>query len=69
MSFCERCHFSPFASDETVLEEGDILETDMGSHIDGFVTVVGNTHVLKEGPVMGREADVTAEQTLLLKLL
>ncbi|KAI3676280.1 hypothetical protein L1987_85885 [Smallanthus sonchifolius] len=54
------CHFSPLASDETVLEEGDILKIDMGCHIDGFIAVVGHTHVLQQGPVTGRAADVIA---------
>ncbi|KAJ8543597.1 hypothetical protein K7X08_006120 [Anisodus acutangulus] len=54
------CHFSPLSSDETVLEEGDILKIDMGCHIDGFIAVVGHTHVLHEGPVTGRAADVIA---------
>ncbi|KAG5550585.1 hypothetical protein RHGRI_015514 [Rhododendron griersonianum] len=54
------CHFSPLASDETVLEEGDILKIDMGCHIDGFIAVVAHTHVLKDGPVTGRQADVIA---------
>ncbi|KAI3441406.1 Peptidase_M24 domain-containing protein [Psidium guajava] len=54
------CHFSPLASDETVLEEGDVLKIDMGCHIDGFIAVVAHTHVLQEGPVMGRAGDVIA---------
>uniref|UniRef100_A0A2P2LV18 ERBB-3 BINDING PROTEIN 1 n=2 Tax=Rhizophora mucronata TaxID=61149 RepID=A0A2P2LV18_RHIMU len=54
------CHFSPLASDETVLEEGDIVKIDMGCHIDGFIAVVGHTHVLQEGPVTGRAADIIA---------
>ncbi|XP_048324297.2 ERBB-3 BINDING PROTEIN 1 [Ziziphus jujuba] len=54
------CHFSPLASDETVLEEGDIVKIDMGCHIDGFIAVVAHTHVLQEGPVTGRAADVIA---------
>uniref|UniRef100_A0A3Q7H112 ERBB-3 BINDING PROTEIN 1 n=1 Tax=Solanum lycopersicum TaxID=4081 RepID=A0A3Q7H112_SOLLC len=54
------CHFSPLASDETVVEEGDILKIDMGCHIDGFIAVVGHTHVLHNGPVTGRAADVIA---------
>ncbi|XP_057953658.1 ERBB-3 BINDING PROTEIN 1 [Malania oleifera] len=58
------CHFSPLASDETVLEEGDMLKIDMGCHIDGFIAVVAHTHVLQEGPVTGRAADViTAANT------
>ncbi|XP_052174268.1 ERBB-3 BINDING PROTEIN 1-like [Diospyros lotus] len=54
------CHFSPLASDETVLEEGDKVKIDMGCHIDGFIAVVAHTHVLQEGPVTGRQADVIA---------
>ncbi|KAI3974532.1 hypothetical protein MKX01_020304 [Papaver californicum] len=54
------CHFSPLASDQTLLEEGDILKIDMGCHIDGFIAVVAHTHVLQEGPVTGRAADVIA---------
>ncbi|KAJ4978172.1 hypothetical protein NE237_008952 [Protea cynaroides] len=54
------CHFSPLASDETVMQEGDMLKIDMGCHIDGFIAVVAHTHVLQEGPVTGRAADVIA---------
>lgn len=54
------CHFSPLASDEAVLEENDIVKIDMGCHIDGFIAVVAHTHVLREGPVPGRAADVIA---------
>ncbi|GJY32791.1 ERBB-3 binding protein 1 [Tanacetum coccineum] len=54
------CHFSPLASDETVLKEGDILKIDMGCHIDGFIAVVAHTHVLQDGPVTGGAADVIA---------
>lgn len=54
------CHFSPLASDEAVLEENDIVKIDMGCHIDGFIAVVAHTHVLREGPVTGRAADVIA---------
>jgi methionine aminopeptidase len=32
----------------------------MGCHIDGFIAVVAQTHVLQEGPVTGRAADVIA---------
>ncbi|GLT92720.1 hypothetical protein SLE2022_105440 [Rubroshorea leprosula] len=52
------CHFSPLASDESVLEEGDIVKIDMGCHIDGFIAVVAHTHVLQDGPITGRKADV-----------
>ncbi|KAL0338166.1 UNVERIFIED_CONTAM: Mitochondrial succinate-fumarate transporter 1 [Sesamum angustifolium] len=54
------CHFSPLASDETVLEDGDIVKVDMGCHIDGFIAVVAHTHVIQQGPVTGRAADVIA---------
>ncbi|GAB2272970.1 ERBB-3 BINDING PROTEIN 1 [Dionaea muscipula] len=52
------CHFSPLGSDETLLEDGDLVKIDMGCHIDGFIAVVAHTHVLQEGPVTGRKADV-----------
>lgn len=36
----------------------------MGCHIDGFIAIVAHTHVLQEGPVTGRAADViTAANT------
>ncbi|GER55788.1 unnamed protein product [Striga asiatica] len=54
------CHFSPLASDESVLEDGDIVKIDLGCHIDGFIAVVGHTHVIQQGPVTGRAADVIA---------
>lgn len=54
------CHFSPMGSDEIVLEENDVVKIDMGCHIDGFIAVVAHTHVLHEGPVGGRAADVIA---------
>ncbi|GKV22013.1 hypothetical protein SLEP1_g31919 [Rubroshorea leprosula] len=54
------CHVSPLASDETVMEEGDILKIDLGCHIDGFIAVVAHTHVLQNGPLTGRKADVIA---------
>lgn len=34
--------------------------SDMGCHIDGFIAIVAHTHVLQEGPVTGRAADVVA---------
>ncbi|KAL7207879.1 hypothetical protein ACSBR1_029766 [Camellia fascicularis] len=54
------CHFSPLASDEAVLEEGDMVKIDMGCHIDGFIVVVAHTHVLQEGPMTGSQVDVIA---------
>ncbi|GMQ00697.1 hypothetical protein CsSME_00047670 [Camellia sinensis var. sinensis] len=54
------CHFSPLASNEAVLEEGDMVKIDMGCHIDGFIAVVAHTHALQGGPVTGSQADVIA---------
>ncbi|GAV73573.1 Peptidase_M24 domain-containing protein/UbiA domain-containing protein [Cephalotus follicularis] len=54
------CHYSPLASDEAVLEQGDMLKIDMGCHIDGFIAVVAHTHVLQQGPITSRAADVIA---------
>lgn len=34
--------------------------SDMGCHIDGFIALVAHTHVLQEGPITGRKADVIA---------
>lgn len=34
--------------------------SDMACHIDGFIAAVAHTHVLQEGPVTGRAADVIA---------
>ncbi|KAG6503877.1 hypothetical protein ZIOFF_036201 [Zingiber officinale] len=36
------------------------MTSDMGCHIDGFITVVAHTHVIQEGPVTGRAANVIA---------
>lgn len=32
----------------------------MGCHIDGFIAAVAHTHVIQEGAVTGRKADVIA---------
>lgn len=37
-----------------------VVSSDMGCHIDGFIALVGHTHVLQQGPVTGRAADVIA---------
>ena len=59
------CHFSPMESVVSAI----ILKlmfvslvgcSDMACHIDGFIAVVAHTHVLQEGPVTGRAADVIA---------
>jgi len=36
------------------------FDRDMGCHIDGFIAVVAHTHVITNGPVTGRAADVLA---------
>ncbi|KAH9620519.1 hypothetical protein KSS87_002444 [Heliosperma pusillum] len=54
------CHYSPLATDESVVEEGDVVKVDMGCHIDGFIATVAHTHVIQEGPITGRKADVIA---------
>lgn len=36
------------------------LFSDMGCHIDGFIAILAHTHVLQEGPVTGKAADVIA---------
>ncbi|XP_047325620.1 ERBB-3 BINDING PROTEIN 1-like [Impatiens glandulifera] len=54
------CHFSPLASDEIVLEGGDMVKIDMGCHIDGFIALVAHTHVIQDGAITGRQADVIA---------
>ncbi|GBG58993.1 hypothetical protein CBR_g24341 [Chara braunii] len=54
------CHFSPPATDQTVLSANDIVKIDLGCHIDGFIAVVAHTVVLQEPgtPVAGKAADV-----------
>ncbi|KAK8458027.1 hypothetical protein SEVIR_3G285100v4 [Setaria viridis] len=37
-----------------------MVKIDMGCHIDGFIAVVAHTHVITNGPVTGRAADVLA---------
>ncbi|ONK77551.1 uncharacterized protein A4U43_C02F7760 [Asparagus officinalis] len=44
------CHYSPLANDETVLEENDVVKI--------WFYCGCCTHVLQEGPVTGRAADV-----------
>ncbi|KAE8658658.1 ERBB-3 BINDING PROTEIN 1 [Hibiscus syriacus] len=62
LSFCKQhcLSFSPLASDTSELQEGDTVKIDMGCHIDGFIAVVAHTHVVQEGPVTNRKADVVA---------
>lgn len=37
-----------------------VFYSDLACHIDGFIAAVAHTHVLQEGPVTGRAADVIA---------
>ena len=37
-----------------------VFRSDMGCHIDGFIAIVAHTHVLQQGPVTGKAADVIA---------
>ncbi|KAI4341858.1 hypothetical protein MLD38_026532 [Melastoma candidum] len=53
-------HFSPLASDESVLRHADMVKIDVGCHIDGFIAIVAHTHVIQEGPITGKAADVIA---------
>merc|ERR1712168_1676985 len=55
------CHFSPLKSDpEITLQDGDLVEIDLGAHIDGFIAVVAHTFVVgasADKKVSGRKAD------------
>lgn len=53
-------HFSPLASENVTLKEGDVVKIDLGVHIDGFISIVGHTVVAQsaEKVVEGRKADV-----------
>jgi len=37
-----------------------VVYSDLACHIDGFIAAVAHTHVLQEGPITGRAADVIA---------
>ncbi len=56
-------HFSPMDTDETTINEGDVLKIDLGCHIDGWVSAAAHTVVASADPskpVEGRAADVIA---------
>merc|ERR1711933_477804 len=38
-------HFSPMATDDTVIKEGDLVKIDVGCHIDGWVASAAHTVV------------------------
>lgn len=55
------CHNSPPADDDAVLEEGQSVKIDLGSHIDGYIATLAHTVVLQgdmNAPVTGAQADV-----------
>ncbi|ONK75700.1 uncharacterized protein A4U43_C03F19620 [Asparagus officinalis] len=57
------CHYSPLTSDETVLEENDVVKMVIGVSYRWFYCGCC-THVLQEGPVTERAVDViTAANT------
>lgn len=37
-----------------------VVFSDLACHVDGLIAAVAHTHVLQEGPVTGRAADVLA---------
>lgn len=39
-------HFSPLASENATLKEGDVVKIDLGVHIDGCISLVGHTVVV-----------------------
>ena len=49
-----------FAITRTLMVASLFVCSDMACHIDGFIAAVAHTHVLQEGPVSGRAADVIA---------
>jgi len=55
------CHFSPLVSEaDVILSEGDMVNIDMGAHIDGFIAVVAHSLVVgstASSPVTGSKAD------------
>jgi methionine aminopeptidase len=58
------------SSTSQFLKKNDMVKVDMGCHIDGLIAVVAHTHVITNGPVMGRAADVliTAHTTVELAM-
>ena len=56
-------HFSPMATDDTVIKEGDLVKIDVGCHIDGWVASAAHTVVAQNAQgaaITGRAADVVA---------
>jgi methionine aminopeptidase len=61
-------HISPLAGDDTILEENDIVKVYLGCHIDDIISIVSHTHVVQEGPINGREANVIAAANTTVKV-
>ncbi|KAJ1996401.1 hypothetical protein GGI25_000465 [Coemansia spiralis] len=60
------CHFAPSAEDpgaDQALKNGDVVRIQLGTQIDGYAAVAGNTIVVgasAENPVTGKAADAIA---------
>lgn len=50
-------HYSPYASESDVVNDGDILKIDMGCHIDGFIATVAHTVVVGDKEISGKVAN------------
>lgn len=54
-------HFAPTPEDSVNIKEGDLLNIELGVHVDGFAALVAHTVVVqsdKNAPVTGKKADV-----------
>lgn len=54
-------HFSPLSDDTTLLNEGDLVKIDLGTHIDGYIICAAHTIIVTatpDVPVTGKKADV-----------
>jgi len=57
---CGEMDYVYFAIIWTLMVASLVVCSDMACHIDGFIAAVAHTHVLQDGPVTGRAADVIA---------
>eukprot|EP00742_Colponemidia_sp_Colp-10_P000157 GILJ01000176.1.p1 GENE.GILJ01000176.1~~GILJ01000176.1.p1 ORF type:complete len:403 (-),score=103.08 GILJ01000176.1:80-1177(-) len=51
-------HFSPLTGESVVIQDGDVVKIDLGTHLDGFVATGAHTVVAGGAPATGRKADV-----------
>ena len=54
-------HFSPTPEESVNIKEGDLLNIELGVHVDGFAALVAHTLIVqsdKNAPVTGKKADV-----------